>query len=148
MSILDAASDAAAEAPVAKWVESALDGAQKLLDRDGNRHLMPIALPALLQLRSHATDLEKFGRWGAVTTLAAFGAGRTEPEILQWLRAGATFQERLAAQRAADDDLLAAAQARIEAWKGVREVLYEVGRTAVRAALPFILASIRELHDD
>lgn len=148
MSLADKGVDLADEHMDA-WVEKALEKARSILDDNAPMRgpgpttlAHEAAVAALDALDAHRDDLAVLGRWSAASALAAFGAGQADAEALAWVRAGATFEERLTFQRGSTEQLDEARRAREAAWASLRATLEDVGRAAIRYLVPFLVAAL------
>lgn len=127
------------------WVDSALTHARDLLDAHAPEEPAPLhdaASAALDALEKHRVDLATLGRWSSAFALGAFSAGESDEAILKWLAQGATFEERIAAQREATRSLAEASAAREAAWASLKATLQDVGQAVLRYVLPFVVAAI------
>lgn len=150
MSLLDRAADAAADQideHAADWLTKGLGEARKLADRGGLALREAVLVEDVLNAAErHAPGLADVGRERLLAAIMWTGFGEKNLAHRAWLAdgsgTGATFAERRAASAASTARTAEATERREAAWEAFQKFAAEVGQTALRVALPLLLAAL------
>lgn len=129
------------EQAAGEWLLAGIERARAEVPRDGGdgSDLVLLGLDAAEQLAPEITALG-VARGSAV--LAHLGEGNLSAARLAYLAGRASFAERLAASSASTAATLAATAQREAEWEALKTRALEVGLTALRIAVPLLLAAL------
>lgn len=127
----------------AEWLGEALGQARGFVEvglQGGERDAVENVLGALDRRRD---ELALLGEEAFLSLMERFSSDRPGHEELDWLEDEASFAQRRAASHASSEVAHQEAMRRREAAAALRRVLLELGREALRLAIPFLVAAIR-----